>query len=447
MAVIELGLVNPDGDAPSPGVDRPPFHRRDLRRLLVVLVAVCCVLTVTGSTRPEPRGLAQLWSIPLRQDVDTFRLAGDGVYVLNQIRGPRITAYDARTGAVRWSTADVENSTWLASVDAGVMLVPAGFATVRQREPDGTDSVREYSQDTMALDTATGRRLWRRPGEVTAVLGDRVLLSEWNVTGDRARRLQVVRLRDGAPVWSRANGELDFWTTGTTAGGTAERLVTVTPQGRAEVVALVDGSVLATGNIPWTSESQDTDYTTITVQGRRLYLDQTLRNKSTVSVYDTDTLRRLWRVEQASPGGSYGCGAAVCLTDAQGTAGHDRDTGRVLWRLPGAFNGAPLPGDQLMIEEDAGARHSLVDGRTGRRIADLGAAMPVWDSLNRRAPYLVARTTQPADRTSVSAFDPATAEVLMRGTIVPVLDYGCQTAGRLLACQTVDNRLIVTDVG
>jgi hypothetical protein len=84
---------------------------------------------------------------------------------------------------------------------------------------------------------------------------------------------------------------------------------------------------------------------------------------------------------------------------------------------------------------------------TGRLLADLGTATPVWDAQGRGTPYLVARTVEPPGRTSVSSFDPAAGEVLLRGTIVPVLDYGCQQQDRLLACVTPDDRLVVTDVG
>jgi hypothetical protein len=137
----------------------------------------------------------------------------------------------------------------------------------------------------------------------------------------------------------------------------------------------------------------------------------------------------------------------VCLTDEKGIAGHDQETGELRWRLPEAASGYPLLAGRLMIEENGEARRSIVDAATGRVIADLGAAMPVWDAVGRGTPYLVARTTEPPGRTSVSSFDPATGEVLLRGTITPVLDYGCQHDGGLLACVNQDNRLVVTDVG
>jgi outer membrane protein assembly factor BamB len=447
MAVIELGLVHANGDEPAPDPGRRPLGRSDLRRLLVALVAVFCVLTVTGSARPDPRGLTQLWTAPFTQDTDTFRLSGGSIFVLSGQGDRRLTAYDSRTGAVRWSTAAVEQATWLTTVEDGVLLMPVGTVSITEQDPDGNVSSREFSRDTVAIDATTGRQLWRRPGEVTTAIGDRVLLSEWNDTGDHAQLLRVVRLRDGATIWSRARAELDFWMTDTLAGAKADRLVTVTAQGAAEVLDMADGSVVSTGKLPWTQRSRNDDYSSINVQGRRLYLDQTIASGSSVSVYDTETLTLLWHREQTSGGGSYPCGPVVCISDAHGVAGLDNETGALRWRLPRATNGYPLLGDRLLVEEIEGTRRSLVDGKTGRVLTDLGTAMPVWDSLGRGTPYLLDRTVEPPSRTAVSRLDARTGEVLLQGAITPILDYGCQNEGTLLACVTQDNQLTVTDVG
>jgi hypothetical protein len=183
------------------------------------------------------------------------------------------------------------------------------------------------------------------------------------------------------------------------------------------------------------------------VQGRLLYLDQTVGSRSTVTAYDTDTLRQLWTVEQTSSGGSYGCGPVLCISDADSTSGHDRATGKRLWQLPGSSNIFPLTDDRLLIDEENGVRRALLDAATGRRIADLGAGMPVWDSLGRASPYLVAGTRQPPGRTAVSRFDPATGEVTLLGAIAPTLDFGCQIEADLLICPTREDQLVVTDVG
>jgi len=448
MAVIELGLVPSHGDEPAVEPTRRPRHRAELRRVLVALVAVCCVLTVTGSTRPEPHGLTQLWSVPYSPDADAYRLVGDALYVLSQNGDRQLTARDIRTGAVRWSTTAVDDASWMmTTVEAGVLLMPTSVSMISRRDPDGTTYSREVSRDTVAIDTATGRRLWQRPGEFTTALGDRVLLAEWNETGERARRLRMVRLRDGGTIWSRDRGDLASWTTDTTPGTRPDRLVTVTAQGRVEVLALADGAVVTTGTLPWPTALGNNDYSAVTVQGRRLFLDQTVRDRSTVTAYDTETMRRLWAIDQTTSGGSFGCGPVLCILDGESTSGHDRGTGARLWRLSGTTSAYPLTNGQLLLDEDNGTRRALMDAATGRRLADLGTGMPVWDSTGRATPYLVARTVQPPGRTSVSSFDPATGEVTLRGAIPPTLDFGCQYEADLLVCPTQDNRLLVTDVG
>jgi hypothetical protein len=213
-----------------------------------------------------------------------------------------------------------------------------------------------------------------------------------------------------------------------------------------EVLTLADGSVLTTGRIPWISSPQEDEYSSINVHDRRLYLEQTARSTSSISVYDLDTLRRLWHAERPAPGGSYPCGPVVCLNDGQGTAGHDLETGELRWRLPQSSNGVPLGDGRLLLEENGAGRRTLVDAATGRMLTDLGTSMPVSDALGLATPYLIAQTIEPPGRTAVSSFHPRTGELLLRGSIPLVLDYGCQHENGLLACATQDNRLAVTAV-
>ena len=106
----------------------------------------------------------------------------------------------------------------------------------------------------------------------------------------------------------------------------------------------------------------------------------------------------------------------------------------------------PLVNGRLLLEENGAGRRTLVDAATGRLLTDLGTSMPVSDALGRASPYLIAQTIEPPGRTSVSSFHPRTGELLLRGSITPVLDYGCQHENGLLACATQDNRLAVTAV-
>jgi outer membrane protein assembly factor BamB len=439
VTVIDLGRVDDD----PPTASRPrPLRRPEWRRLLVAVVAVCCVLTVTGSARPDPRGLVQLWDVPFAPEADAYQSSGDQVFVLDLSGDQRLTAHDARTGAVRWSAA-AGDSFGLAGVGAGALLMQARPAVIKRVEADGSSFVREFSRDTVAVDTATGRQLWRQPGEIMTIVDDRALLLEWDRTGEQARRIRAVRLRDGGTVWSRDSVGVVSWTVDRTPGVRNDRLLTVTAQGRAVVIAPADGSVVTTGTLPRPGVGRDDDHSSVTLQGRRLYQDRTVGGRTTFTAYDVDTLRRLWIVQQPS-GFSFGCGPVVCISDGDSISGHDRATGARLWWLPGASGVYSLSGDRLLAEEQQGAQHTVVEGTTGRRVAVLGRGAPVWDARGHLA-YLIAGTLQPPGLTSVSSLDPVTAEVVLRGTVASA--QSCRNDRDLLTCVTEDNRLTVTDLG
>ncbi|MGW4946328.1 outer membrane protein assembly factor BamB family protein [Actinoplanes sp. NPDC004185] len=449
MAVIELGLVGAEGDEQDARPDRRPLGRRDLRSLLVAVVTAVSVLTVTGSARPDPSGLTELWSIPFELGSGAYMLTPDTVYVLTQPGQDRLSAYDLRTGGLRWSRPAPDDSSWLSGIRAGALLLPAGLSTAMYEDADGSTVTRELSRDTVAVDAGTGRLLWRQTGELINAEDDRALLSEWNEAGDKITTFRAVRLSDGSTIWSRPAGDIGSWATDNAPGAKAERLVTVTAQGRAEVLDLDDGSLVTTGTFPWRPESaSENDYTTVTVDGAQLYLERNEGDASTVTAYDTDTLRQLWRVDRTAPGGAYGCGPVVCLNGTNDTTGRDRTTGEVRWRIPGAANGFPLLDGLLLVGDDeTGARHRLVDTATGRQLIDLGTAMPVWDHRLRGTRYVVARAQNATNLTLISQMDPRSGQVLLRGTVAAVLDFGCQSSGDVIVCETGDNRLIVTDVG
>ncbi|MEU8232083.1 hypothetical protein AB0C12_21060 [Actinoplanes sp. NPDC048967] len=449
MAVIELGLVSEGGDEPDVRPARRPLGRRDLRALLVAIVTAVSVLTVTGSARPDPSGLTELWSIPFELGGGAYTLTPDSVYVLTQAGQDRLSAYDLRTGGLRWSHPAPDDSSWLSGIRAGALLLPTGLSTATYEDADGSTVTRELNRDTAAVDTVTGRLLWRQAGELINAADDRALLTEWNQAGDQITTIRAVRLSDGSTIWSRPAGDIGSWSTDNAPGARADRLVTVTAKGRAEVLDLHDGSLVATGTFPWRPESaSENDYTTVTVDGRQLYLERSEGDTSTVTAYDTDTLRQLWRIDGTAPGGAYGCGPVVCLNGTDDTTGHDRATGEVRWRIPGAANGFPLLNGLLLVGDDeTGARHRLVDTATGRPLVDLGTAMPVWDYGLQGTRYVVARAQTSNDLTLISRVDAASGEVLLRGTVATVLDFGCQSSGDLIVCETSDNRLTVTDVG
>ncbi|MEV4641668.1 PQQ-binding-like beta-propeller repeat protein [Actinoplanes sp. NPDC049548] len=450
MTVIELGLVTGD-DNPSPEPDRRPLPRRDLKRMLVAAVAALCVLTVTGSAPPVSHAPRQLWSVPFREGNGIFIVSGGAVYVLLSVSGAStLSAYSLRTGQELWTSSELADAAWVSSVQAGVMLLPAADTTVEFQDGQGGQVSRQFTRETAAVDAATGRQLWRRPGEFSALTGGHVLMVEWNDDGSAARNLTVVNLHDGVPVWSRPAGALETWTSRVATTGDTDRLVTVAPGGKVAVYDLADGRPVTTGRVPWQGQNpQEDSYANISVEGHAFYLENVERGRGTVTAYDTETLHEKWRIGARSYGGFYSCGAVLCVNGDQGATGYDRETGQVRWRTPGYTNAIPLRDGRIVISDDEDdARHSLIDGNTGRRIADLGRATLVWDASSpQETPYLVTSSTRLAEPTTVAVLDQRTGEVWMRGGIDPVLDYSCQSSDDMLVCVTPEGRLTVTDVG
>jgi outer membrane protein assembly factor BamB len=451
MTVIELGLVA-DGDDQSPFSGAPRrWSRAELRRVLVALVAVLCLLTLTGSVRPDRRGITELWSMPFTSGVDSYTVAGDAAYVLSP-GASTLSAYDLRTGALRWARP-VDGDT---SVDwvpgEGVLLSPAGATAVEIKQPDGSVISHQYSRDTVAIDAADGRQLWRRPGQLEVVAGDRLVLTELDATGSRVRAVRVVALRTGDRVFAPPTAGLANWTVESPPDGSpADRMVTATADGLVRVLDLADGRLVASGRLPWQRESDNQgNGTFLTLTDHHLFTERVGNGKSTVDAYDTETLRPLWQAKTSGSGYFTGCGPVLCRSDETGTtAGYDRDTGALRWRITGGLGNRPLPGGRMVMEGAMSGdrtRQYLLDAGNGRTLADLGQAMPVWTQPVGAAPYLLAHTLEPAGQMSVSRLEPRTGAVRLLGVITPV-DLDCQAAGSLLACVTMDRRLAVMDAG
>ena len=121
-------------------------------------MAVLCVLTVTGSARPEPRGLRTLWSMPYAGD--DFSIVGDMALVLLAVEtAAMLTAYDAdrRLDPLGRGAVAAETSHMTAAEEAGVLLLPATFTDL-STATDGT----EYFAGDVNLDVRRRRRAHRR---------------------------------------------------------------------------------------------------------------------------------------------------------------------------------------------------------------------------------------------------------------------------------------------
>jgi outer membrane protein assembly factor BamB len=442
MTVIELGLVQEDaGRVP----ERRPLRRGELRRWLAAAVGVLCLLTVTGSAVPNPRGLPTLWRTALL-DTDEYRLVGDVVYLMRTFGGATVAKHDARTGAELWKTGEIPDASGLGPIRNGVLLVPSDRETVQLDLEDGTSAYEDFNRETAAVDTSTGRQLWRAPGDLSASTDDLAILAEHEPTGGGLRTLRVVRPRDGSPVWSRPAGNYQNWVI--TDGPASERVVMVTEDGVVDVLNLADGRLVTSKKVPWPRSPATQEDTMAMLDGDSLFVISSSPTKTTVIAYEADTMRELWRLERPGGGGIFDCGPVLCLNSDAGTDGYDRETGRPRWHIEGRANGYPIFGNLLLTNNDnAGPRYGLTNRETGKLVIDLGSVSPVWNAGDVGSPYFLKRSTDLPGYTALSYFQEKSGELFMRGKLPPVRDFGCQQEGDLLACSTDDQHLLVMDVG
>jgi outer membrane protein assembly factor BamB len=447
VTVIELGDLTAGDDRPATGTPRRRLDRRLFRRVAIALLGLLCLTSLTASAVPVARGLRSLWRVPFSAG-DAFQLTGDGLYVLRNDARQVLTAYTEPDGAMRWSQALPYPVTSLDVAEtAGVLLLPVALRSVEIRTNAGDVVWTHYSTRTVALDARTGRQLWQAGGDVVTVTRDTALLVEHDVGGLGARRLWLVRIRDGGTVWSRGTGGAYSWAPAGADPARPSRLATVTPAGDLAVYRFADGAEVARARVPWqVGTLSDGTYSELYGTGEALYVFTNGRSTSSVTAYRTDTLTALWRVEGSAAGGPAACGAVVCLPDRSGFAGYDWATGTPRWRISGHEYAEPAVGDLLLTDGGRTQGHVVLDGRTGRVVADLESGGAVWD---RRAGTIVGLTPtrSSAHRTSVSWIEPRTARTFLLGTVDRIVDsHICQLRGDRLACATSEGMLAVTDL-
>lgn len=446
MTVIELGELTPGSDLPT--AVPHGYNRHAVRLLALFAVTVLCVLTATGSARPESTMLRTLWSIPYGE-ADRYALTGDSLYATTRATGDRLTAYDLATGKVRWSAPMPEPNGWLISADAaGILLLSADRVAKEVDMPDGTSYLSEYYRQTVAVDGRTGAELWRAPGETFAITRTAVLLVDRaGPDGDTTSALRLVGLRDGAVRWSRHDTEIARTTPAGPDPYDPDLLVTVSATGEAEVLRMSDGSRTAAGRIAFrATRPSEGEFVDVFADDRNLYLRTASGRGDSLAAYPLATLRESWRQYGVARVAAYPCGAVVCGMEAPGLTAFDPDTGRQLWTEPKTVSVWPIGPGRLVSDGGSSDVYSLVDDVTGRRVAWLGPGLPVASADGTTA-YLLRDTRSPVGGTAVLRVDLETGEVGLRGAIDRITDYGCTATATTLACSTLGGALVVVGVG
>ena len=444
MTMIELGVVAP-GSEPEPDPVASRMRRIDLRRIGVAVVTLLCVLTVTGSARPEPRSMRVLWST---QDADRFLLTRNALYTLAPGLSSLLTKRDAGTGEIRWSKRLPELVGWLGVEIAGAVLVPAGQGEQTFAGVDGLTYRQPVVLDTVALDAVTGAVRWRQRGEVSLANDETVLLGTWSAEGDQLTSQRLVRSADGSVIWDHrlSDRPVSGWATIGADPARPEGLVSVTQDGLLEVYRYADGRRLGSRQVPWQRTAESDEYAYLFGVGDTVYTVRTDDGEQDVTAYDVPTLAERWSLRVGAGPGMFACGRVVCVgAESGGVDGRDPRTGRLLWHSDGWDWARPIGAGRLLAESRNGDRTGLVDETTGRIAVELGRGMTVADEKTGQVLVLGSAKSPPYGFT-ISQLD-STGEIILRGRMGLVSDLGCQLAAGRFACAAAGGELVVRDVG
>ncbi|MCY1143620.1 PQQ-binding-like beta-propeller repeat protein [Actinoplanes sp. Pm04-4] len=427
MTLIDLGTAESDTVAAGAPVNLPR-----LRRLALAVLTVVGLAAMTASAPPGPALVRPLWATAL-QPSDTVAMDGQSVYLnRSSPSGPaEVVAYDLRTGRLRW-TAPTGDAYGVRPV-GGVVLVTTGPL------PVGSAS---YSPgpNTIALDAATGTRLWQSAGAASPVGGEatpgrgEVLLAETGPSG-ATTGLRLVGLRDGHQVWRRSITPAEDWTT---LNGL---IVTVTGAGDATVYGYDDGAVRHRSRIPWNGVYSVTFFPA----GAQLVVIRRASAQTAATVHRASDLRLLWRSDELI-GSVTGCGRLICTAGVRGVAGRDPVTGRRLWLRDDMRFVWDVGADRLLLSAAANlasATTVLVDAGTGRTVGRPLGGQEAFVPGPAGSLLLLRTTGTSDDRTAVVRLDLADGRRTVLGTVDRLAELSCQGASGYLLCPR-GNTLTVT---
>ena len=442
MTLIELGEISSGSSGEPPAA---PPRRSDIRRIALLLVAVLTVLTVTGSARPEPRGLPQLWSADSYGD--QFILTGDTLYVLATADRPELIAYDAADGTVRWRRPQSQAGYWINSDLPGLVLVPE-FTEQQVTDENGNTYTQPVVTSTTALDPSTGRELWRSAGEASLWSGDLIQMSVWNNATAGLSRFRMVNRSDGRLIWEfEPRLVVTTWTATGDEPGRTDRFITATKDGIVEVRRLDTGSVIIRKKLPWLlPDALPGAYAQLYSARSVLFVMREDRGVQVVDAYRTDTLNLLWSRKLSMFNNFFECGGMICINTGQGSVeAVDAETGKPVWTSQGWDYAREISPGRLLTEVYQGGFSGLIDAPDGHRIAEFATGTNLVDRTTGRIVTIGANITAPPGAPVSQPLDDNT--VIMRGVVGPVADAGCQYSAGRLACAVQGGRLVVTDVG
>ncbi|WIM95621.1 PQQ-binding-like beta-propeller repeat protein [Actinoplanes oblitus] len=433
MTMIELGDVS-EPAAPGPE-GAAPFRRRTRSRAAAAVLAVLCAIGLTGSVRPGPPTVRQLWSMPVPDGGYPDYVDGQAVLFRTEPGGAVLTAYDLATGKVRWATPMGPEPTWTMPREAAHRLYVADHLNTLLE--DGSPAF--FASATAALDSRTGAVSWRHSGQMMAGDATTALFADWDGRG-RIASLHLVRAADGVPIWDRAIDPAQALVAPDYPAA-PDQVVAVTAAGTLTTFRYADGEPLATrrssplAREPWMALMTD---------GR--LIDIRYGADPSVTAYQAGTLTELWHSSGLGPDVNVNtCDPTLCLADREVLHVLDPRTGEEHWtaRQTGAV---PIGAGRLLVNSSGMSNSRIVDATTGRTLTGVVDGTALFPPRDDGALLVLRPWGYPDLRTAVLRLDPATGRTTLLGTLQR-LAGDCRPVGRYLTCVDADTVLSVTDVG
>jgi hypothetical protein len=368
MTMIDLGEVSQEDFQP-----RIPVDRRRVLRAALALITLAGVLVLAGSAgKPAPAEIRDLWTIDANSD--GIGLDDRALYLVRDDGKPGLVAYDLATGAMRWrAPAGHRVSNYGVRPAGDTVLLPADPFSVTRKEDDGSTYFYVTNRTTIAFDAATGRHLWEVTGDAQPLVDSGTALVE--ITDDNAQTvgLELVRLRDGTPIWSKRYPQLLGWTMLPADHPTSIAIATM--DGELSTVDITDGTSHGRGRIPW-ADGKESGWLMATGKYLTILHNTKGLDDTATTIYDPVTLRPLWRTSYVQP-----CGELMCSIDDKGVSGLDPATGRVVWNAYGMQNMQPY-GDDRVLLSTAGELPTvqLADSRTGDLLGEPSTGQAAYGS-------------------------------------------------------------------
>jgi hypothetical protein len=469
-SVIDLGELNRDDLDDRDDPVRPP------RRFTLAVIAILIAVGLVGDDA----------RLPLRPVLTTavnatdFDIRGGVLYVFDTSYAPNlVSAYRLSDGRRLWEVRSPTTTSYAGVTQVGgqTLLVP-NLCTAAA------------SVSTVAVDTASGREVWRRPGtpERTISGGRLVLMTRSGgpvdcggvetPAGAPPGYWDAVEAASGVVKWSIEAPDHARVSFDSEGGQDARWLAFVAGDGTVTTRDLLTGAITGQVVLPelaerTADEPARPDPSDVMVAGGQVLVIRELARRYGsrpsalgITAYDVVTLARRWdtRVETAAAAPTAptdyrddrtgyqnlaGCGPMLCARVAQTTVFLDPRDGAERWRTSlavlGTTGGSVLIDPQAtMVTGDQRRPGGLTvrDARTGELRASLRGWRIVTDArrdASRDAPLL---SLAVGDRTWFGWLDPAEVRVVATGS-APGRYGSCTARPGYLACRQLDGTVRV----